>query len=119
MRFLILFFFFLSQALFANTEKSLDEIIKESRVINKDYRGESGLRIWSATDKKKITSFTSECHTLTKIILETNGIITLEFSRNKIILDGVNSALLEVIMNSNGGTFLPSILSAMILFTDA
>ena len=67
MRFLILFISFLSIGLLANTESSVEEIIKNSRVI----------------DLKYSSSFKSDCHKLTKIKLETNGIITFEISRLK------------------------------------
>ena len=67
MKFLILFVFFLSSGFLANTENSVEEIIKSSRVI----------------DLKYSRSFNGDCHKLTKIKLETNGIITFEISRLK------------------------------------
>ena len=64
MRLLILFIFLLSIGLIANIEENIDDIIKNSRVIDLKY-----------------ASYKSDCHKLTKIKLETNGIITLEISR--------------------------------------
>ena len=66
MRILILFIFFLNLGLLANTENSIDDIIKKSRII----------------DLKYSSSYKSDCHKLTKIKLETNGIITIQISRN-------------------------------------
>ena len=69
MRFLTVFIFFLSIGLLANAEISLEEIIKNSRLI----------------DLKKSSSFKSDCHKLTTIKLETNGIITFEITRLKVV----------------------------------
>ena len=66
MRFLSLFIFLLSIGLIANIEENIDEIIKKSRIIDLKY-----------------ASYKSDCHKLTKIKLETNGIITFEIARLK------------------------------------
>ncbi len=80
MKFLILFVFFLSSGFLANTENSVEEIIKSSRVI----------------DLKYSRSFNGDCHKLTKIKLETNGIITLEISRSKYRGDNFHCSVSKV-----------------------
>ena len=66
MKIIIFFLFFLSMGIIAKNEENIDDIIKKARVIELNS-----------------SSYESDCHKLTKIKLESNGIITLEISRLK------------------------------------